>query len=426
MTPPDATADLSSHAPTRGPHPDGPTGDPSAGHTRHPADATPPHPPAVLPAVPGYELREEVGRGGMGVVYRARDLAFGRDVAVKLLQDRFPADGVAARRFADEARITGQLQHPGIPAAYQTGVLHDGRPFLAMKIIKGRTLDQLLASGGRQPGSDVLASGGREPPDPPAHQGADAPRSPSLVAAFEKVCEAVGYAHAHGVVHRDLKPANVMVGSYGEVQVMDWGLAKVLGGGGQPPEARDEEATAPGTEVRSARDLDDATQAGSVLGTAAFMPPEQAIGAVDEVDARSDVFGLGAVLCAVLTGRPPYAGESAESTRKLAARADLADAHTRLDGCGADPDLVALCRRCLSVKRADRPADGGEVARAVAAIRADADDRARRAERDKAAAEAEAREQRKRRICQQGQLHVAGAELHQHHKPLRRALGHGT
>ncbi|MBX9628521.1 MAG: hypothetical protein K2X82_32290 [Gemmataceae bacterium] len=96
------------------------------------------------PDVPGYLLAEEVGRGGMGVVYRARDRAFGRDVAVKLLQDQYPAGGVAARRFLDEARITGQLQHPGVPAAYQTGTLSDGRPFLAMKLIKGRTLDDLI------------------------------------------------------------------------------------------------------------------------------------------------------------------------------------------------------------------------------------------------------------------------------------------
>jgi serine/threonine-protein kinase len=331
------------------------------------------------PAVPGYELYEEIGQGGMGVVYRARDLAFGRDVAVKLLQGRFPADGVAARRFRDEARITGQLQHPGIPAAYHTGALADGRPFLAMKLIKGRTLDALLVGE---------ADRGR------------------LVAAFEAACQAVGYAHAHGVVHRDLKPANVMVGSFGEVQVMDWGLAKVLAPG-RGAAAPDDGATAPGTELTPARGADDLTQAGSLLGTPAYMPPEQAIGAVDQVDARSDVFGLGAILCTLLTGRPPYAGDTAEGTRQLSARAKLGDAYARLDGCGADPELVALCKRCLSPERADRPADGGAVAAEVAALRAAADDRARQAELDRVRAEgegakaaAEAREQRKRRRVQ--------------------------
>ena len=161
----------------------------------------------VTPAgPPGYELLDEVGRGGMGIVYRARDVAFGRDVAVKLLADRYPLDSPAAQRFLNEARITGQLQHPGIPAVHQVGSLPDGRPFLAMKLIKGCTLEALL----------------KERPDPSAERG-------RLLAVFEAVCQAVGYAHAHRVIHRDLKPANVMVGTFGEVQVMDWGLAKVLG-----------------------------------------------------------------------------------------------------------------------------------------------------------------------------------------------------
>jgi hypothetical protein len=159
-----------------------------------------------------YELLGELARGGMGVVYRARDVALGREVAVKVLLDRFPAGGLAAHRFLGEARITGQLQHPGIPAVHQVGTLPDGRPYLAMKLIKGRTLDQVL----------------RERPNPAAERG-------RLLAVFAAVCQAVGYAHAHRVIHRDLKPANVMVGAFGEVLVMDWGLAKVLpgrGGGG--------------------------------------------------------------------------------------------------------------------------------------------------------------------------------------------------
>src|SRR5271166_4920054 len=154
---------------------------------------------------PGYELCEEIGHGGMGVVYRARDVALDRDVAVKVLSERYPAESPAAQRFLSEARITGQLQHPGIPAVHQVGALVDGRPFLAMKLIKGSTLEELLKAR-----ADSAAERGR------------------LLAIFEAVCQAVGYAHAHRVIHRDLKPANVMVGAFGEVQVMDWGLAKVL------------------------------------------------------------------------------------------------------------------------------------------------------------------------------------------------------
>ena len=153
----------------------------------------------------GYQLLDEIGHGGMGVVYRARDTVLDRDVAVKLLSNHYPADSPAAQRFLSEARITGQLQHPGIPAVHQVGTLADGRPFLAMKLIKGSTLETLL----------------KYRPDPSADRG-------RLPAIFEAVCQAVGYAHAHRVIHRDLKPANVMVGAFGEVQVMDWGLAKVL------------------------------------------------------------------------------------------------------------------------------------------------------------------------------------------------------
>jgi tetratricopeptide (TPR) repeat protein len=314
----------------------------------------------------------------MGVVYRARDRALGRDVAVKLLADCFHAGSPAARRFLVEARITGQLQHPGIPAIHQVGALPDGRPFLAMKLIKGRTLDELL----------------RARPGPSADRG-------RFVAIFEQVCQAVAYAHARRVVHRDLKPANVMVGAFGEVQVMDWGLAKVLAGGGRRPRgATESHEPTHGTKTSSTDSEDVATQAGSVLGSPAYMPPEQAVGAVDQVDARSDVFGLGGVLCAILTGRPPYVGDSPESTRRLAAQAKLDDAFALLDGCAAEPGLAALCRRCLAAERADRPIDAGAVAKAVADLRAAAEDRARKAELDRARAEAEAREQRRRRRTQ--------------------------
>src|SRR5262249_33856696 len=138
----------------------------------------------------------------MGVVYRATDTVLGREVAVKVLQQRLAVSTAVARRFVEEARITGQLQHPAVPPVHDLGELPDRRPFLAMKLIQGRTLDELL----RDPG----------------------PESPNFLAVFEHVCQAVAYAHARKVVHRDLKPSNVMVGKYGEVQVMDWGVAKVL------------------------------------------------------------------------------------------------------------------------------------------------------------------------------------------------------
>src|SRR5262245_14041881 len=176
------------------------------------------------PSCPGgagarhYELFDQLGSGGMGVVYRARDVRLNREVAVKLLRDDYPADSGAAARFTAEAQITGQLQHPGIPAVHELGTLADGRPFLAMKLVKGRTLADLL----------------RERADPSERRG-------HFLAIFEQVCQAVGYAHAHRVIHRDLKPGNVMVGAFGEVQVMDWGLAKVLPADGTPLPAEPED-----------------------------------------------------------------------------------------------------------------------------------------------------------------------------------------
>jgi tRNA A-37 threonylcarbamoyl transferase component Bud32/tetratricopeptide (TPR) repeat protein len=330
---------------------------------------------APLTAPMGYELGSLIGEGGMGVVYRARELAINRDVAVKFLQSRFAPESAIGRRFAEEARITGQLQHPGIPPVHQVGTLPDGRPFLVMKLIKGDTLAELLEKRG----------------DPGAERG-------RYLAIFEQTAQAVGYAHAHLVIHRDLKPANVMVGSFGEVQVMDWGLAKVLDPG-RPAEAASDEA-ARGTEIRSLREGVETTQAGSLLGTPAFMPPEQAIGAVDQITERSDVFGLGAILCVILTGQPPFVAESAESTRRMAARAKLDEAFARLDGCAAEPELIHLTKRCLAAEPGDRPRDAGEVAGAITALRADAELRARQAELERARAEVRSAEERKRRRVQ--------------------------
>jgi tetratricopeptide (TPR) repeat protein len=336
---------------------------------------------AQLPAAAGrYSLGEEIARGGMGAVYLATDTVLDREVAVKVLQEKYAFDSGAGRRFAAEARITAQLQHPNIPAVHDLGTLPDGRQFLAMKLIKGQTLDHLLRQRG----------------DPAVDRG-------RFVAVFEQVCQAVAYAHAHDVIHRDLKPQNVMVGAFGEVQVMDWGLAKVLGAPHE--EQTDPAATVAPTGVVSLRESDEAyTHAGSVLGTPSYMPPEQAAGAVGLIDRRSDVFGLGAVLAVVLSGRPPFVAHTAESTRARAALGDVGDCFARLDRCGADPDLVGLCKRCLAPRPEDRPADAGEVAAAVAGLRAAADERARRAELERvrlegeqATALARSAERRKRR-----------------------------
>jgi tetratricopeptide (TPR) repeat protein len=205
------------------------------------------------------------------------------------------------------------------------------------------------------------------------------------------VCQTLAYAHSKGVIHRDLKPANIMVGAFGEVQVMDWGLAKRLGEpgvsapGGAPPEA-----DAPGTPGQ--------TQAGAILGTPAYMAPEQAQGQTEKLDERADVFGLGAILCEVLTGAPPFLGPSTPARLRQAAAGDLDDAFARLSRCGADPALAELARGCLAGRREERPRDAGEVAGRVTAYRAAVQERLRQAELARARAE----EERKRRRAQLG------------------------
>ncbi|MFO0881703.1 MAG: tetratricopeptide repeat protein [Gemmataceae bacterium] len=320
---------------------------------------SPPQPP------PGYEIVRVIGQGGMGTVYAARDIALDRSVALKFLQERLAGSELAGRRFLYEARVTARLQHPGIPPVHQVGKLPDGRPFLAMKLIHGQTLDRLIKEQG--------------------------PGAARWLGVFEAICQAVGYAHSQGVIHRDLKPGNVMVGAFGEVQVMDWGLAKLLGQRGQV-EAGDAEAM-----PAEAVPLENQTQAGTILGTPTYMPPEQAIGAIDRLDCRSDVFGLGAILCTLLTGKPPYQGTSAEAVRQLAAQGKLEEAFARLDTCGAEPELLALAKRCLAFEPEERPADAGALATAVGELRRAAEARARAAELDRAQAEVRAAEQRKRR-----------------------------
>jgi tetratricopeptide (TPR) repeat protein len=191
------------------------------------------------------------------------------------------------------------------------------------------------------------------------------------------------------VVHRDLKPANVMVGAFGEVQVMDWGFAKVAVSDRQAA-GSDEATSSPFPPATGCPPPDDRTQSGMLLGTPAYMPPEQARGEAALIDSRADVFALGAMLCEILTGRPPYDSGSADEVCRRAAEGDLGDARARLDACGADAALRELAKRCLAAKRTERPADGEEVAREVADYLASAQERLRRTEVERAAAEARA------------------------------------
>jgi eukaryotic-like serine/threonine-protein kinase len=332
------------------------------------------HSTADDPVTP-FDLVEEIGRGGMGIILRGRDRILDRDLAIKVLLERFRDCPDLIRRFIEEARITGRLQHPFIVPVHHFGTLPDGRPYFAMKLIDGRTLADLLA----------------ERPDPSC----DLPR---YLQVFEQVCQTLAYAHSRGVIHRDLKPANVMVGAFGEVQVMDWGLAKQLpegpSGSAERTEA-DPETVNLLSDAPAAVGQPPATEAGSLLGTMAFVPPEQASGDVAGIDRRSDVFGLGAILCSILTGQPPYVGSRTEIFQK-AQDGRTGEALERLHACGADSALIQLACACLARDAWRRPVDGTAVADAMAAYFAAAQQRLRLAEIARARAETEAAEESKR------------------------------
>jgi tetratricopeptide (TPR) repeat protein len=338
-----------------------------------------------------YRLDGEIARGGTGAVLRGRDVDLGRDLAVKVLLEKYVSRPEVARRFIEEAQIGGQLQHPGVVPVYDIGRFGD-RPFFTMKLIKGKTLAAILGER--------------------ADATADRPR---LLGIALQVAQTLAYVHAKGVIHRDLKPANVMVGAFGEVQVMDWGLAKVLAEGGVADEERASRARQELQEVttiRTARSsgtsgsFGTGTEAGSLLGTPAYMPPEQANGDVANLDRRADVFGLGGLLCEILTGKPPYVGRSGEEVRRKAANGDLADALARLDACGADAELIGLTKLCLAAEAMDRPKDAQAVANGLMDYLSGVQERLQAAEREQAVAAVRDALQRKKRKVQ---LALAGA-----------------
>ena len=324
-----------------------------------------------------YQLMGEIARGGMGVVLKGHDTDLGRDIALKVLDKRLCERMDVVQRFVEEAQIGGQLQHPGIVPVYELGMMADERPYFTMKLVKGKTLAALLAA--RETSS---SDRGR------------------LIDIFESVCQTMAYAHSRGVIHRDLKPANIMVGAFGEVQVVDWGLAKVLLRGGTADEKRARELHETRTILETVRSdgSGSGTQSmvGSVLGTPAYMPPEQASGQVQRLDERSDVFALGAILCEILTGLPPYVGEPAEII-EAASQAELDGALERLDACQTEEVLVKLTKQCLMPAPAARPADASVLAARIQEYVVSKEERAHRAEVEAAEAAARVQEERKAR-----------------------------
>jgi len=229
-----------------------------------------------------YRLVHRIATGGMRSVYLVEDTSLDRKVALKIITAPVSSGDLAAQ-LIQEARIVARLEHPGIVPIHDVGTLVDGRVFYTMKYVQGRRLDEYAREY----------------------------RSlQNLLRLFQKICEAVAFAHANGVVHRDLKPENVMVGSFGEVLVMDWGVAKVLTESEPPPPASPEHRAGDTT----------GTQQGTILGTPAYMSPEQARGDLAALSEQTDIYALGAILYFLLTGRAPFDGGSSGEIREKVLR----------------------------------------------------------------------------------------------------------
>jgi serine/threonine protein kinase len=265
-----------------------------------------------------YSLLERVARGGMGVVYAAQDEKLGRRVALKVL-DVADQNGELAHRLIREAQVLAQLEHPGIVPVHDVGTLADGRVFYTMKFVEGQRVDKHI---------ETVES------------------VPDRLRLFLRICDAVAFAHARGVLHRDLKPANVMAGPFGEILVLDWGLAKILRGpANEKTVNRDPQATlleAPSAEEveRATTQVSSVTGHGTVMGTPGYMSPEQAQGDIEHLDERSDIFSLGALLRFLLAehshGKPSQLVRRIDkSLEAICAKAMAANPENRYSGVTA-------------------------------------------------------------------------------------------
>jgi serine/threonine-protein kinase len=274
----------------------------------------------------------------MGEVRLCEDRRVGREVALKVMRADAAAGPDATARFLREARIQGQLEHPAIVPVHDLGVGEGGAPYFTMKRLRGMTLEQILA-GQRAGDARLVEQHSRR----------------KLLTQFASVCQAVEFAHSRGVVHRDLKPCNIMLGDFGEVYVLDWGVAKLLDAG--PDGAADPVAPVAGagqpTTGRAAGSAPD-TAYGAVLGTPGYMAPEQLRGETDKVDARADVYALGAILFEVLTLAPLHEGASSSSIIESTLAGADARAVTRVPHRDVPPELEAICVRATAPAREDR------------------------------------------------------------------------
>lgn len=289
-------------------------------------------PAEEISVVERYQIRKLLAEGGLGRIFRALDETFDREIALKEIKPERDTSDTRAR-FAREARLTAQLEHPGIVPVYGLGDGRQGRPFYLMRLIRGETLREAIARF--QESSDH--------PDLSRHSMG----LRDLLERFLLVCETINYAHSRGVVHRDIKPSNIMIGPFGETLVVDWGLAKVI------PRADHSEATDAGDVLVPNVEDPFETSRGKALGTPHFMSPEQALGRHDLVGPASDIYSLGATLYDILAGRPPYADSA--SSEQVLRRVALGDFPApRVVKPDIHPGLEAICLKAMSHQPSQR------------------------------------------------------------------------
>jgi serine/threonine-protein kinase len=298
------------------------------------------------PTAPGGRFRvlRPHAQGGLGVVSVAFDEELHREVALKEIQERYASESETRSRFLLEAEITGRLEHPGIVPVYGLGHHPDGRPFYAMRFVRGESLKDAIA---RFHGDDGPSSATNADAKAGAKWLAPSLEFRRLLARFLDVCNAIAYAHSRGVLHRDIKPGNILLGPFGETLVVDWGLAKVIG--------RDDHASGASSEAtlrpQSASGTGE-TVAGTAIGTPAYMSPEQAEGRVDLLGPATDVYGLGVTLYVLLTGRAPFGGENVSEILMKVRRGEFR--RPRVVEPSVPRALEAICLKAMALEQSDR------------------------------------------------------------------------
>jgi len=309
-----------------------------------------------------YTLRGEVARGGMGAILRAWDEDLGRPLAMKVVLGKDDAnsatpsvDAHVLDRFLDEAQITGQLDHPGVVPVHEVGVDSQGRVFFTMRLVKGKTAAEVFQL---------------------AHAGAEGWTLTRALEVILKVCDTLAFAHSKGVIHRDLKPSNVMVGRFGEVYVLDWGLAKVIGSDDRHDLRIRPQTESSASRVRTVRSAEVAfdpesplvTMDGAIVGTPCYMSPEQARGDVHHIGVRSDVYAIGAMLYTLLAGAPPYMERGQQASPYAILRWVIDGRPKPLPRVRKEMrTLVGVCERAMARAPEARYADTAELAKALRA-----------------------------------------------------------